>query len=452
MLFKQVSIRSMLLLALVAGPSVGCGKKQQEVGGPNPPVQNPQTSELDLMLNKQELLCAEERGCPRFLTKIAILKDDKLQFCTGFLTENNIVATATSCLPEFLRRDGLPCKKDVFFFFQNGNEKPLRVGCKEVMKTSQIDGDKPFLWRSNVTYLLLEKSQDDRRPPTIARKQGMKDQEKLYTWTIDQIDDQQGIIKKTDDCISAHNTYFNPLSVNDASPVVTMGGCEFSDGNSGSPVFDYRNRVRGMVSRPVSNVAISEAVSLRMLERPLQSLVHVSNFACAPMIPEQEVMDESECSKKLTLNLHDSAQIAMISDTILRPLTLKLEQQMNAKSNYMKFDVKLDTIGDYYETRVFPRCFKDVPNWIGEFNNNKPVTSTFDVPEIILRKLMDPFGRVRATESVKGKNTTYYQFYPKFLKNIDPETKLRRTSVFVWSDGPTTTYRNVSDDCSGSLF
>lgn len=452
MLLKQLSTYSMLFLALVAGLSVGCGKKQQEVSGSNPPTQNPQTSELELMLNKQELLCADERGCPRFLTKIAILKDDTLQFCTGFLTENNIVATATSCLPEFLRQDGQPCNKDVFFFFQNGNEKPIRVGCKEVMKTSRIDGDEPFLWRSNVSYLLLETYQDDRRPPSIARKQGMKDQEKLYTWSIDQIDDHQGIIKKSDDCVSAHNTFFNPLSINDSSPIVTMGNCEFSDGNSGSPVFDYRNRVRGMVSQAVSKVSRNEATSLRMLERPLLSLVHVSNFACAPMIPEQEVMDESECSKKLTLNLHDTAKIAMISDDILKPFIVKLEQQMNAKSNYMKFGVKLDTVGDYYETLVFPKCFKDVQSWIGEFNNNKPVTSTFDVPETILRKIMDPYGRVRATEFVKGKNTTYFQFYPKYLKSIDPVTKLRRTSVFVWSDGPTTTYRNVSDDCSGSLF
>lgn len=452
MLFTKPSFYSMLLLALVAGLCLSCGKKQKETGGSNPPVRNPQTSELDLLLNKQELLCADERGCPKFLTKIAVLEYDKLRFCTGFMTENNIVATATSCLPDYLRLDGQPCSKDVFFFFQNGNEKPVRVGCKEVLKSSRIEGNEAFLWRSNVTYLLMEEAQEDRRPPVIARKQGMKDQEKLYTWSIDQIDENQGIIKKSDDCISAHNTYFNPLSGNEASPVVTMGNCEFSDGNSGSPVFDYRNRVRGMISRPVSKAALNEAISLRMLERPLHSLVHVSNFACAPMIPEQEVMDETECSKKLTINLHDSAQIEMISDNILKPLTQKLEQSMNAKSNYMKFGVKLEIVGDYYETLVYPRCFKDVTSWIGEFTNNKPVTSTFDVPETLLRKIMDPFGRVRANEIVKGKNTTYFQFYPKFLRTIDPEIKKRRTTVFVWSDGPTTTYRNVTDDCSESLF
>jgi hypothetical protein len=451
MLLQKPSFYSLLLLALLAGLSLSCGKKQAETDSSNPPVRNPQTSELDIILNKQELLCSDERGCPKFLTKIAILEYDKLRFCTGFMTENNVVATATSCLPEYLRQDGQPCDKDVFFFFQNGNEKPIRVGCKEVLKASRIEGNSAFLWRSNVSYLMMKESLSAKLP-SIARKQGMKDEEKLYTWSIDQIDDRQGIIKKNDDCVSAHNTFFNPLSNNDASPVVIMGNCDFSEGNSGSPVFDYRNRVRGMVSRAVSKEAVNDAVSLRMLERPLQSLVHVSNFACAPMIPEQEVMNETECSKKLTLNLHDTAKIQMTSDAILKPLTLKLEQLMNAKSNYMKFGVKLEILGDYYETVVFPKCFKDVDNWISEFTNNKPVTSTFDVPKTLLRKSMDPYGRVRATEFVKGKNTTYFQFYPKFLRTVDPETKKRRTTVFVWSDGPTTTYRNVSDDCSESLF
>lgn len=442
------SFLSLLLTGLLVSSVVSCGKKQIETGEENGQQQNPQISEIEVMLNKQELLCSDDRGCPRFLTKVAVVVDDKLRFCTGFLTDKNIVATATSCLPEYLRMGGQNCSKVAYFFFQQGNEKPLRVGCKEVLKSSSIEGKYDFLWRSNVTYLMLSEDLDDRRLPVIARQQGMKDAEKLYMWSVDQIDDHQAIIRKSEDCISAHKTYFNPLSTSDSSPVVTMGGCEFNDGNSGSPVFDYRNRIRGMVSRSVSKEAINDAVSLRLLERPLVPLIHVSNFACAPMIPEQEVMDETECSKKLTINLHDTARQEMISDNIFRPMALKLEQLVTAESLYLNFGVRLENLGDYYQTEVYPKCFKNINSWIGEFTNSKPVTNTIDVPEMIFRKSMDQFGRVRALEFSKGKNTTFFQFNPKFLRTGSP----RKTTVFVWADGPTTTYRDVSEICPASLF
>lgn len=105
---------------MVATFTLGCGKKADEEGSEKPRYTEPQIADLDLELSKQELFCGgSEYNCPSYLTKIAIVYKDKLKFCTGFLTQDNVVATASSCLPEALRAQDAVCEKDIFSFLQN---------------------------------------------------------------------------------------------------------------------------------------------------------------------------------------------------------------------------------------------------------------------------------------------------------------------------------------------
>lgn len=437
--------------------AMGCGKKAAEEGSRRENNQAPQYSDLELELSKQELFCAgSDRNCPEYIVKVAVFQKTKLKYCTGFLTKDNVVVTASSCFPERLRMKDVACDKDVTFFFANSSsEKPTRVSCEKVLEVANMDSTKePFLWRSDVAYLKLnledpkiKKEIESRTKKSIVRT-GMSDLDKFYTWSVDQIDANQGLIRKSDDCLSVHNSYFNPLSTNVSSPVMTLSGCEFSEGNSGAPIIDYRGKVRGIISRPIDQGEINEVLSMRILERPLRSLMHASNFACAPIFDQEEtIQNESECQKQLDITGYDMGQREMLNEPNLFKNSLqKVEASLNEKNRYLRLGVKLDQRADGYDIKVEVRCFKNVSKWINEFNNNKPFTFYADIPVMRIRKAMSEFGKIYASESIEEMKLTYFQFKPSLLR------KEHRATVFMWSDGPSTTFPSVEEACPGSLL
>lgn len=425
---------------------VSCGKKADEESKTKPQPPNPQLSDLEVELEKQELFCGADRSCPGYLTKIAFNFKGKLRFCTGFLMDQDMVVTSSSCLPERLKMKDVDCSKDAFFFFADPGKKPIRAACDKVLEFSSLEGKEPFLWRSDVAYLKLTKRIIR---PTVSypkNRTGMNDMDKFYTWGIDQIDEHQGIIRKTEDCQPVHGSYFNPLSNNQSSPVVTMAGCGFSDGNSGSPILDYRGKVRGIVSRPVDPADIEEVESMRILERPLRPMIHVSNYACVPVVPGQDVLNENECNKKLDITTHDLGQRNMINESLLFKSSIqKIEHNANERNRYLKMNVTLTPNDDAYDVKIQPKCFKDVAKWIGEFNNNKPFTFNIEIPLMKIRKSMNENGKIFAQEILRGVEPTNFQFKPSILRSS------RQATVFMWANGPTSRFDHLSENCQ-SLF
>lgn len=433
------------LLALISVLTIGCGKKQNEHSDQPDYHTDPQMTDLEAELEKQELFCGSDHACPSYLAKIAVLHKNKLKFCTGFLIKDDVIATASSCLPDRLRVMDLPCDKDVFFFFSESNQKPLRAGCEKVLDATSLTSKEPFLWRSNVSYLKL--NQTVLRRTVTASRNGMDDMEKFYVWSLEQVDSFQGIIRKSEDCTAIYNSYFNPFATNQSSPVMLLAGCEFVNGNSGAPILDYRGKVRGVISSPVEESEIDQVVSMRILERPLKSLIHVSNYACAPMIPDQDVLNDHECGKQLNINLYDSSRREMISETnLFRSSIQKIEHSINEVNRYIKLSVKLLPDEEFQQVVVFPKCFKNVSKWMGEFTSSKPFVFNISLPDMTLKKAMNEHGKLFALENVKMNVPTNFQFHPRVLKNTN------RANVYMWPNGEdSTTFPDLSEAC-GSLF
>jgi hypothetical protein len=225
-----------------------------------------------------------------------------------------------------------------------------------------------------------------------------------------------------------------------------MGGCDYIAGNSGAPIFDYRGKVRGVVSSPVDPKEINEVLATHMLDKPLKKLMHVSNFACAPTIPDEEVANENECSKILDYNAYDVARHEMINESNLFKTSIqKIELAANEKNRYLKFSVKLVLSDETYQAFVYPKCFKNVSKWINSLSNSRPYTFTMDLPDVTLKKYMNEFGRIIPQEIYKESISTNFQFKPSLLRSN------RQANVYMWAQGPTTTFQNLQENC-GSLL
>ena len=75
--------------------TVACGKKAKENGTPErvkPPVETDQQREE--FLNKQDVNCETNQACPNYISKIVIFNGDQKKYCTGFLTDENTIATS----------------------------------------------------------------------------------------------------------------------------------------------------------------------------------------------------------------------------------------------------------------------------------------------------------------------------------------------------------------------
>lgn len=418
--------------------ALGCGKKQNEEDGPRRQPPQPQVTELELKLQKQELICSLGRACPEYITKVAIVDVNKqLKFCTGFLTDEETVVTASSCLPDYLRAEEQDCKGEIFFFFSETNQKPTRVGCESIRKVSLFDNKEPYLWRSDVAYLKLAEKVD-RRPLKISRD-GMGNLSKFVVWSIDQINEFQGFIRKAEGCESVHDSYVNPLVTNESSPIMTLAGCDYQNGNSGSPILDYRGKLRGVVSRPQSRAHISDIEALRLNERPLKPFMHVTNFACAPSIYDRDLLNENECTKFLSHRAYDQLRYNMISeDKHFKPYILNLESSVNNANRYLNLGVRLVSGMDGGSMEIYPKCFKDVPKWIGEFGNSgRNFKFYIDAPIKHIKLIMDTYGRVMAREQTLGKVITNFEFNPRVLKNT------RHANVWMWADGPSTPFEDT---------
>jgi hypothetical protein len=424
----------------------GCGKKALNDSRPVLPTINPQRTDLEVLLEKQEISCSPGRACPPYISKVVAIDGNNLKHCTGFLTDSETIVTSSSCLPNYLRVKGQDCSDDVFFYFEDAG-KTISVGCTEVLEVSQLDSRDYFLWRHDVIFLKLKKPLR-RRSLTIERS-GFADLSKYIIWSVDQINEFQSEIRRSEECEAVHNTYFNPLVTNESSPLMTVAGCQANKGNSGSPVIDYRGKLRGVVSSPVDPTFMDRVASLNILEKPLKKIIYVSNFACAPSIYDSNVLNEMECSKDISINILQRSRDELLNTSRVFNLSLKrLEASVNEKNKFFRLGVRLSTASTETSTQleVFPRCFKNVSSWIEEFKRRGKYqeSTTFgqEIPVVNLKIVMDEFGRIKSSESIKQKIWTSFRFSPSSLGSKET------SDVMMWVEGTPFEFIDVNSNCS----
>lgn len=460
---KKLNLYSLPLVALLALLVSGCGKKANERSNSDKPDNFPTLPEIEQQLSKQEVFCGSASACPSYLAKVAVTHREGLKFCTGFLIEKDVLVTASSCLPERLRSKEVSCTDDVHFFFPRSG-KPLRIGCDKVLEVTNSNAKEPFLWGGNTVFLKLTSKMDSRLRQTInTNRSGMADGDEFNIWAIDQIDRYQGIIRPSKKCNSVHHSFFNPLSINALSSVMTLAGCEYSEGNAGAPVIDLRGRVRGVVAGAVAKETIDDAQNLRILERPLKKFMHISNYACAPLYPANAKLYDDECLKVLDLDSYKSAQKTMSeSGVIFQPAINKLKSLINNGNQniYIKLGIKLvPDEEEFHQLQIYPQCYKDVASWVTSFPNNPDSFKFFImVPQVKVKKYMSEVGKIGVKEVTKvdaNDKIEYvrlsFEFNPRVLRTVRSSIPRRKANLSFWNDGAYTFYQNFTDSCDSLL-
>lgn len=427
---------------------VGCGKKAKENGTPDrstPPAQTDQQREE--YLQKQDVNCEANQACPNYISKIVIFNGDQKKFCTGFLTDENTVATSASCLPSILRQNGLDCSKDIYFFFPRTSNRPAeRANCSRVTLISEIDGQDPILWRDDVAFLQIAKPIYYRRQAAIIRD-GVVNNKQFVSWMVDQQDDFSAIIKKST-CESIHNNYVNPLVLNESSPNMLFADCEITNGGAGAPILDNRGKVRAMISTPMDKKLREYLESTGLLTASLKQMFHATNFACAPTPEDNDMLDEKECLKDLTYLKVDRLRSEMLNTNMLfGDLRKKLEESLEKVSKYVRFGVKIIPKGDIQETQIYPKCFKPLKDWLEDMPSKNNYVDEVSLPVKSFRRTMDAYGRIQGMTLEKPEAKNLVQFS---LKNLRSDSK--KSSVLMWLAGEEgyDTFPNLSDTCSNA--
>jgi hypothetical protein len=437
-----------LPIALMAGTClllVSCGKKAETKDGIEAQVIRPSQTALDNFLEKQDVNCEPNKACPNFITKIVIVNQNKYEFCTGILTEDDVVATSSSCLPETVRLNGLDCSQDVFFFFPKTANRPAeRINCSKVLQVSRLEGEDPVLWRDDLSFLQLAKP-SERRTATFSRD-GVQNKQIFTTWMIDQQDEFSAIIKRSN-CESIHETYVNPLVMNESSPGMLFADCASTNGSLGAPVVDNNGKVRAIISKSIEPKLRSYLTSTGLLQSELKPMVHATNMACASTPTNNEMLDMKECLKDLTYQKVDRLRSEMLSTNLLfGELRKKYEESLVTISKFVSFGVKLITKGDTQEARVYPKCFKPLDNWLSSMTNRNAYVDGVKIPVRSFRRTMDSYGKIQGQVIEDPEVEKYIQFSPKNLKAV------KESNIFMWITGAKAdVFEAITDKCSSLL-
>ncbi len=421
----------------------GCGKKAETVSSNGVEVTRPGQTEIENYLEKQSVTCDATQSCPNYISKIVIVNGGSYKFCTGSLVEPGVIATSTTCLPAFLRLNGLDCSKDVFFFFpKTSNRAAERVGCSKVVQVSSLVGQDPILWRDDVAFLEMDRPLNNRRQVSVSRD-GINNGKQFTSWMSDQLDSFSAVIKKVT-CESVHNNYINPLASNESSPNLIFTECPPTNGGTGSPIIDSAGKMRALISLPMDSKLRSYLESTGLLVQGLKPMLHATNFACAPTPDDTDVLDAKECYKDLNNETVERFRTQMFSaSTLFAELNRKLEESLQSVSKYVVFGVKAISGGDTQVAQIYPKCFKPLKGWLGTLTSRNTYVDQVMLPNRTFKKIIDPYGRVKAISNSDADRKKFVQFS---LKNLRTSQK---SSVLVWEseDDEVQSYPNITESC-----
>ncbi|MCB9073520.1 MAG: trypsin-like peptidase domain-containing protein [Bdellovibrionaceae bacterium] len=221
----------------------------------NPPFNN--GSELPTYMSenyshiKKELYeahfsCVNSSDCPNNVGLLMVNYDGQeyspqIATCTAFLIDDNIIATNSHCVPEYLKAKTSSCEDKIAVRFLNQGKNIF--GCKEVLDYSEVK-----IFQKDFAFLKIESTKIS---PLKIHKAGLSDNEPLKIIRMTPNTGFKGGVLETETCKTTFNSLLNFYGATPWSPTSVALGCEGVHGNSGSPVLNQVGDVVGILQSNV---------------------------------------------------------------------------------------------------------------------------------------------------------------------------------------------------------
>ena len=258
---------------------------------------SPTVAKFELKLRTLPLRCGDV--CPTGVGLVVIEKNSEVSRkygqCVGTLIGPDTVITNSHCLPPEVKSGHESCSGRVGFVLPGSQDVS---SCTEILTSSTVVSgqDSP-----DFAVFRLRKNLPE---PRRVSRDGFQDGGKYDVYTIDPLirTSISGILRKKT-CLSLRGSLVAPTSMDDLSPVTSLFNCEFSEGNSGSPVVDQNGNLLGIVARREDKADLKlNGVSVIIPSAPANAVV--TNLACVDQ-PSLDSKPNAGCSTRKSQSVTD---------------------------------------------------------------------------------------------------------------------------------------------------
>lgn len=435
----RIFCNAFILLTVVA-----CGKKiapSKNSNGNANDSKNPLSSSLMNFIQKQSVVCEDDKLCPESIAKIVVIDRDVIRYCTATLISDQMMVTSASCLPETLRAPGLDCSSNIFAIFPKTNTVDSnKVSCSKIVSSDSNANIDPALWKSDFTFFSLQSSVN-RKASDISRL-GLKNGQKYQTWKVHYENDTDSVIK-SEKCMPVHDSYSNPFADSSTSPMMPIAGCYIQEGSGGAPLFNNKAELVGIFSEKLDSDVVFYISMSNLLSEPMLSMHFASNFSCAKLPTDELDYDlDKDCYKQISrVQLDKLRSSYLTSDKIHKENMNNILEELEINSKFFKWNMNFyqDFRNNKWHAHVVkPKCFFDIDTWIDDFTRiggfiRSYIEVDFEFKQYEIKTKLNRFLRPVSVVEQDGMKKYKLTFNPKSAFN-DKTTFLKVDSKLFGRD------------------
>lgn len=454
---RNILIRLVFIFIFCFLFAISCGKKvgkdDSSSGTPSRDTRgiDPEDDALAReFILKQTVTCEDESLCSRSVAKVVVLDSRGVKYCTGTLIKKNIVAIASSCLTRSLRVPGISCQKSVHVLFPETryrNKKTVR--CQSIIQSDNNYLADSALLKTDVA--LIELKEDVSSRSARYSEEGFKENSVYTAWKVTVQNDYDATIG-FEKCNALFGSYANPFVTSSKAPFMTVSGCAFENGNLGSPLFDYRGEVKGILSAPVSQGLLDHLENTGRLSEEVSQIAHVSNFACFryPFDPDSMHPDCKVSVSDIKLKL---LRIKMLNDQSLHDRNkTEIIKELEANQKYFKWNFEFveNNKENFLETHIVsPRCINRSRSWLNEFRNGRKyrtwVTKEITYKNYVLSIKLNKYLKPDSVATITPLKSYFISFSPARIYSNWTTNLYINSSLF--NSDTRTEHLNVRENC-----
>jgi hypothetical protein len=439
---NAVARMTVLLLILL---SVSCGKNtEQKKQLPTQPEDNTYSE----FINSQSLDCSEKK-CPDYVARLVVITLNGIRYCTGTLIDNETMVTSATCLPNYMRSNGLDCSKRIFAIFGGAKKEITNCTRLDFVKTELMYTD-PALWRGNFVRFKVKPLKSEKTIPVLDRR-GMVENESYDVWKMNYVSDTKGVLVKQQ-CSPIYNSYANPFALHPSYPHMPLSNCDIQEGNQGAIVMAKDFAIKGILGLTVKKSLIDYLRENELIDDNVKPIGFATSANC--IADPRRV----ECNYRYRQSQLDQQRSNLINNERIHDDNRQaLAIQMNGDYRFLAWSFQFSKKNNrhFISRPLEPSCFVNKSAWIKKapfakkkrngkwiFYTSVPVKSKLPYKELKtkLTANLKAYSKL-VTDETRDYSVTLNAW--EIYRNTISDVRLnRRTSA-----NDNVTYPNIPTDC-----